>query len=94
MNGVAAKSIRESGMGYRLVYGVELPRLREIAAAYTPDRRLAQTLWNEDIRESKILAILLFPVEEFDRDIANLWVESLHREQAELAGLMVMDLLA
>ena len=94
MNGIAAKSIRESGMGYRLVYGVELPRLREIAAAYTPDRRLAQTLWNEDIRESKILAILLFPVEEFDRDIANLWVESLHREQAELAGLMVMDLLA
>jgi len=43
MNGIAAKSIRESGMGYRLVYGVELPRLREIAAAYTPDRRLAQT---------------------------------------------------
>lgn len=93
MNGITAKSIRESGMGYRLVYGVELPRLREIASGYTPDRRLAQALWNEDIRESKILAILLFPVDEFDRDMANLWVESLHREQAELAGLLVMDIL-
>ena len=32
MNGVTSRTIRESGMGYRLVFGVELPRLHEIAA--------------------------------------------------------------
>ncbi len=93
MNGVAAKTIRESGMDYRLVYGVELPRLREIASAYPPDRRLAQALWQEDIRECKMLAIMCYPHDEFDRDVASLWVESLRPQQAELAQLMAMDLL-
>ena len=94
MNGVASKAIRESGMGYKLVFGVELPRLREIAAAHTPDRRLALELWQEDIRECKMLAIMLFPQEEFDRDIADLWISSLRPEQAELAQLMVLDRLS
>ena len=93
MNGVAAKSIRESGMGYRLVYGVELPRLREIAQGYTPNRRLAQDLWNEDVRECKMLAIMLYPPMDFDGDMAALWIESLYPQQAELAQLMSMDLL-
>lgn len=94
MNGVAARSIRESGMGYRLVYGVELPRLRQIAEAFTPDRRLAQALWQTEVREEKMLAILLYPKNEFDADIAHLWMESLRDEQAELAGLMAMELLS
>ena len=94
MNGVAARSIRESGLAYRLCFGVELPRLREIAAAYTPDRRLAQALWQENIRECKMLAIMLYPREEFDSDIADLWISSLQPEQAELAGLLSMDRLS
>jgi hypothetical protein len=80
-------------MAYKLCFGVELPRLRQIAAEFTPDRRLAQDLWQEDIRECKMLAIMLYPVEEFDADMANLWIESLVPEQAELAQLLSMDLL-
>ena len=94
MNGVASKAIRESGMGYKLAFGVELPRLREIAAGYAADRRLAQALWQEDIRECKMLAIMLYPHEEFDRDIAALWVESIRPEQAELAQLLCMERLS
>ena len=94
MNGVASKAIRESGMGYKLVYGVELPRLREIAADYTPNRHLAQELWQENIRECKMLAILLYPHEEFDRDIATLWIEDIRPEQAELAQLLCLERLS
>ena len=94
MNGVASKAIRESGMGYKLVFGVELPRLREIAAGYDADRRLALDLWQEDIRECKMLAIMLYPQEEFDRDIADMWISSLHPEQAELVQLMALDRLS
>ena len=94
MNGVAAQTIRQSGMAYRLVYGVELPRLRDIAAAYTPDRRLAQQLWDEDVRELRMLAIMLYPHEEFCADIADIWVDAIRPEQAELAGLLCMDLIA
>lgn len=93
MNGVTSRSIRESGMGYRLVYGVELPRLREIAADYQPDRHLAQELWQENIRECKLLAILLYPIEDFDHDIADIWLSDLRPEQAEVAQLLSMELL-
>lgn len=94
MNGIASRAIRESGMGYTLCFGVELPRLREIAAGFTPDRRLAQDLWQENIRECKMLAIMLYPVQEFDADVADMWMESLVPEQAELAQLLSMDLLS
>ena len=32
MNGVLSQSLREKGLKYRLIFGVELPRLKEIAA--------------------------------------------------------------
>lgn len=94
MNGVAAKAIRESGMGYRLAYGVELPRLREIAAAYEPERHLAQELWGEDVREMRILATMLYPVAEFDRDRASMWIDDIAENQAELANHLCMNLIA
>lgn len=94
MNGVAAQSLRQSGATYRLIYGVDLPRLRSIAADYRPDRKLALALWNDNIRETRMLAILLCPPAEFDSNLADLWVESLRREESDLAGLLVMDLIA
>ncbi len=94
MNGVAAKSFRQSGTAYRLVYGVELPRLRSIAAAYEPSRKLAIALWNDNIRETRMLAVMLFPQADFDSDMADLWAESIRRDEADLAGLLVMERVA
>ena len=51
MNGVASAYMRENGMNYKLNFGVELPRLRAIAAEFPADHDLAQALWKEDIRE-------------------------------------------
>ena len=93
MNGVTAARIRESGMDYHLVFGVEYPRLQSIAAAYTPDRQLAQALWQEDVRESRILATMLMPIEDFFPELADLWAESIKPTQAELAGFLVANLL-
>ena len=56
MNGVLSAKMREAGMPYKVIFGVEYPRLVSIAQEFSPDRILAQTLWNENIRESKILA--------------------------------------
>ncbi|MCR5819458.1 MAG: DNA alkylation repair protein [Bacteroidaceae bacterium] len=93
MNGVTAARIRESGMDYHLVFGVEYPRLQSIAAEFTPDRHLAQALWQENVRESRILATLLMPVEDFFPELADLWAESIKPSQAELAGYLVANLL-
>ena len=63
MNGTASASMREKGLAYKLNFGVELPRLKQIAAQYEKNHELAQALWKENIRECKILAGMLQPVD-------------------------------
>lgn len=90
MNGVAAAYMRESGMHYKVNFGVELPRLREIAAEFPVDHRLAQALWKEDIRECKLLAAMLQPTDTFCPEIADIWVESI--PNTEIAQHTVQNL--
>ena len=77
MNGVVSQSMREKGLNYKLNFGVELPRIKSIAAAYEKNHDLAQALWKEDIRECKILAGILQPVDTFFPEIADIWVENM-----------------
>lgn len=90
MNGVVSQSMREKGLNYKLNFGVELPRIKQIAAAYEKNHDLAQALWKEDIRECKILAGLLQPVDTFYPEIADIWVEAM--ENMEMAELTCMNL--
>lgn len=90
MNGVASTQMREQGLVYKLNFGIELPRLRSIASEIPPSHELAQALWKENIRESKILAGLLMPVEAFYPEIADIWVEQIPTQ--EIAELTVMNL--
>ena len=45
MNGVISQSMREKGMGYKLNFGIEYPRIKEIAVGYEKNHELAQALW-------------------------------------------------
>lgn len=90
MNGIASQSMREKGLGYKLNFGIELPRLKEIAARYEKNHEVAQTLWKENIRECKILAGMLQPVETFYPEIADIWIEDMH--YPEIAELTCMNL--
>lgn len=90
MNGAVSQSMREKGLVYKLNFGVELPRIKSIAAAYEKDHVLAQALWKEDIRECKILAGLLQPVDSFLPEIADIWVENIRN--IEIAELTCMNL--
>lgn len=90
MNGVASTQMRERGLVYKLNFGIELPRLQSIASDYKPDHELAQALWKENIRESKILAAMLMPTDDFCLDIAEIWIEQI--PTIEIAELTVMNL--
>ena len=90
MNGVVSQSMREKGLVYKLNFGVELPRIKAIAEGYEKEHSLAQALWKEDIRECKILAGLLQPVDSFFPEIADIWVESI--QNIEIAELTSMNL--
>ena len=90
MNGMVSQSMREKGMEYKLNFGIEYPRIQEIAAGYEPDHELAQALWKENIRECKILAGLLQPADTFYPEIADIWIEGM--DYPELAEYTVMNL--
>ena len=88
MNGAASQSMREKGLVYKLNFGEELPRIKEIAALFPRDHQLAQALWKEEIRECKILATLLQPIESFYPESADMWGERITTQEiAELASM-------
>ena len=81
MNGPVAAGMRKMGVSYRLIFGVDLPRLQEISRKYEPGAALAERLWSEDARELKILATLLYPPGEMNVEAANRWVEQIDNQE-------------
>ena len=77
MNGVISQSMREKGLTYKVNFGVEMPRLCEFAAELPYTSALAAALWKEDIRECRLLAGMLQPIEAFPADLAEVWVEQM-----------------
>ena len=92
MNGTAAASLREKGLHYRLIFGVEWPQLMRLSAEIGKDHDLAQALWKEDIRECRLLAGLIQPVETFSLELANVWIETMHYpEEAQYTVLSLFQ---
>lgn len=74
MNGVVSTSMRNKGVNYRMIFGVEIPVINRIAQKYQSDAILAERLWEEDVREMKIMATLLYPVDQFSKNKALEWI--------------------
>lgn len=91
MNGILSGTMRQSGVDYRVNFGVDQPRLADIAAEIPHSYALAATLWKEDIRELRLLAVMTMPCADFDEELAQLWVEQLR--YAEEAQVLVLHLL-
>ena len=70
MNGISSAYMRNSGLSYGLNFGVSLPDLRIIAGKHQKSKALAESLWKEDVRELKILATMLCPVDSISSDEA------------------------
>ena len=91
MNGPASQSMREKGLNYKINWGVPFTTLRDMAAEYGKDYDLAIALFKENIRECKILATMIMPVEKFEADLADLWMEQ--TDNQELAEMLAFNLL-
>ena len=79
MNCAMSRGIREKGLLDKLNFGVELPRIKMIAEGYEKNHDLAQALWKENIRECKIMAAMLQPIDTFYPEIADIWVEDIQK---------------
>ena len=77
MNADLSNSMRSGGLIYKMNFGVPSPRIKLISQDFPVDEELADYLWNEDVRESKMLATYLFPVEKMDFKKAVEWAEQI-----------------
>lgn len=84
MNGVVSTSMRQWGLNYKVNFGLTIQQIKDISGRYTPDAGLAEALWKDNTRELKILATMLYPVEDFSEQVAEEWVtEIIHQEIRE-----------
>lgn len=90
MNGVVSTLQRRQGLDYKINFGVEIPRLKEIADAHKKNIGLACTLWQDNIRECKMLAIFLMPENGY-ADVADKWIAE--TRFTEIADQLAMHLL-
>lgn len=71
-NGVVADSLRRAGCPHRIIFGLNLPQLNEIAAEFGQSEELAEELWaDKPLRESVLLAPMLFPVDKLTMEKAR-----------------------
>ena len=92
MDGVLSRTMRETGVDYRVNFGVETFRLVDMAAELPHSVRLSTALYADDIRELRLLAFLVVPPDEVDEDLALHYVEGLR--YVEEAQTLVLHLLA
>lgn len=68
MNGIAAKAMKDNCQRYRLVYGVPMHELREIAASHEKDNSIAEKLWASCVREEMLIATMMIPNDKMSED--------------------------
>ena len=85
-NGIIADRLRKAGDPHRVVFGLNLPQLDEIARSVGFDRALALALWdNSTTRESRLLAPMIMNPSEFTEDDARQWLSTiLNVEEADI----------
>ena len=76
-NGIVADTLRQAGDPHRIIFGLTLPQLREVADATGHDNALAAVLWeNTSTRESRLLAPLIMDADATSRETADAMARS------------------
>jgi 3-methyladenine DNA glycosylase AlkD len=74
-NGAVVDSMQESGIIYKVNFGVTIPELKQIAQPYKGNHDLATRLFEEDIRECKIIASMIDDPAKVTGDQIDSWSE-------------------
>ena len=92
MNGAVSESMATDGENYGLNYGVSIATLREIAATEQPDTDFAKYLYQQQVRELRLIACHLVEPEKVDIHDFPFWARGIRN--AELAEELAFALLS
>ena len=91
-NGMLGDTLRKAGLDYRMIFGLNLPQIPDIAADLPHTPSLAAELWADTrTRESLLLAPMLYPVSEMSADTAAAWLAQ--APTTEVADVLCLRLL-
>lgn len=91
-NGVVADRLRSCGSPYKIIFGLLIPQVENIAASLTPSTEIADALWdNRSTRESRLLATMVHPLEAMTTEKALRWGQE--ADTIELADVLCFRLL-
>lgn len=91
-NGAVADTLRRYGLPYKIIFGLHVPQLAQIAAGLTPSEELADRLWSDyDVRESRLLATYLYPIDAVSPEKAlQLSRECRTEEEADMLAFRLL----
>ncbi len=91
-NGIVADALRNAGSPYRMIFGLNLPQIAEIARDIPRSAEIAAKLReNADSRECQLLAPFLYPAEELKMEDAEKWIsETLSQEAADILCMKLL----
>jgi len=94
-NGMLADALRRH-TEYTVIFGLQVPQLAEIARSLSPSMPLAERLWSErHVRESRLLATYLFPLEQTTMEKAlELAADAANEEEADMLAFRLFKRLA
>lgn len=91
-NGIISDTLRKAGSPFEIIFGLQLPQLKAIAAEAGKDSNLGHELWaDKKIRESRILALMLLHPEDISFDEAlDMTCDIRTREEADLLPFLLL----
>lgn len=93
-NGIVADALRKAGDPHKMIFGLQLPQLREIAEATGRDNHdLGLYLWKEDSgsREARLLACWIIPAGSLSQAEWESMAESVcTREEADMLAFRIL----
>lgn len=91
-NGALGDALRRQGAPFKIIFGLNIIQLNNIAKSIIPDKVLAQQLWdNRSTRESLLLATMIYPRDDFDKETATIWIKQIPTQ--EIADVLCLNLL-
>lgn len=91
-NGLLADNLRDAGDNHRMIFGLTLTQIQDIAKNIEPNEDVACELWkSKDSREARLIAPMLYPIDKFTENIAREWISQV--ENTEVADNLCHKLL-
>lgn len=91
-NGMLADTLKAAGDTHKLIFGLNLPQIVNIANNVTPNEDAATELWNStETRECRLIAPMLYPIDKFNEETALKWISEV--ENTEIADNLCHKLL-